>query len=177
MFTRPIKLSRSLIPLLALTLAAFLPAVSASAATPEELVDHCINRMMQTTQQTVDAIRTAGVEGIQKIESLDANDAPVPVMIRVAQMTIIRIETRANWGAGIVNMTANRCLHILADIEADPALGEIIHGARIQALRAIHTAAHRTRAAVRHALEAALEDEGTPEEIGGDGSLDPASPV
>ncbi len=165
MNTKSPTLSRALTPLIALVFAALIPAAAASAATPEDLTDRCVNRMMQTTQRTVDAIHAAGAKGIHKIERLDENDKPVPLMVRAANKANVGIEKREIKGDRKVNKTADKCLRILSNAEdVDPALAAIINGARAQAIEAIHTASINTHIAVNDALETALEDEETPDE-------------
>jgi len=163
MNTKSQTLSRALTPLIALVFAALIPAATASAATPEELTDRCVNRMMQTTQRTVDAIHAAGAKGIHKIERLDENDKPVPLMVRAAHKANIGIEKREIKGDRKVNKAADKCLRILSNADdVDPALAAMINGARADAIEAIHTAGVNTHIAVADALEAALEDEGEP---------------
>jgi hypothetical protein len=164
MNTKSPTLSRARTPLIALVFAALIPATTASAATPEELTERCVNRMVQTTQRTVEAIHQTGARGIHKIVALDENDKPVPVMVRAAHKTNVKIEKREIKGDRQINKAADRCIRILNNQEANPALAELIMGARAQAIAAIHTASINTHTAVQDALATALEDEETTDE-------------
>lgn len=172
------RLSRALVPFLALGLTALIPAATAAAApTPDEVVERCVNHLEHATQRTVEAIRAAAADGVQKIETLDANDKPPRVMIKAAKRASAKIEKRDRKGARVINKGADKCLRILAHIEAGPAFGLLVDGARARALEAIHTAAGNAHDRVRAALEAALEDEETPTDAGGGvAPLDPTSP-
>jgi len=157
-------LSRARTALVALSLAAMIPAATAAAAPPDELVDRCLNRIAQTTQRTADAIAGAGAVGVNKIETLDAEDKPVPVMRRVARRASLKIEKSEIQGARQVVQTSEKCLRVLSHHEADPALAAMIIAARAQSIEAIHTASVNAHGAVLAGLEAALEDEELPAE-------------
>lgn len=157
-------LSRARTALVALSLAAMIPAATAASAPPDELVDRCLNRIAQTTQRTVDAIAGAGAVGVNKIETLDAEDKPVPVMRRVARRASLKIEKSEIQGARQVVQTSEKCLRVLAHHEADPALAAMIIAARAQSIDTIHTASVNAHGAVLAALDAALEDEELPAE-------------
>ncbi|MCB9838485.1 MAG: hypothetical protein H6813_04035 [Phycisphaeraceae bacterium] len=143
--------------------AAILPAAAASAAvTPEELVDACLNRMMNATHLTVESINEAGDRGVNRIETLDENDQPVPVMRRAAVKANTQIEQREIKGDRTVNQAADKCIRILVRHDADPELIAMINGARAESVGAIHAASIAGHEAVRGALETALEDENIP---------------
>lgn len=170
-------LSRARTALIALSLAAMIPAATAAPATPDALVERCIGRMIETTQRTVDAIHTAGAVGVNKIESLDADDKPVPVMRRAARKAGIKIEQFESKGDRQVNQVADKCLRILDHGDANPELAAMIHNARNQSIDAIHTASVGAHEVVRAALHAALEDEDIPAaESNGDGADAPFDP-
>ncbi len=165
MNTKSPTLSRALTPLIALVFAALIPAAAASAATPEDLADRCINRITHVAQRSINAIHAAGAKGTHKIERLDENDKPVPIMVRTANKANIGVEKHEIKGDRKVNKTADKCLRILTNIDdADPALAALINGARAEAIEAIHTASVNTHIAVNDALEAALEDEEAPDD-------------
>lgn len=154
-------LSRALSPLIALVLfAALIPATAASAASPEELTDRCITRMMNVSQRAVEGINTAADKGVEKIVRLDENDRPALMMVRAANKMNIAIEKREIKSDRKVNKTADKCLRVLANIEnADPALADMVNSARLDAISAIHAASIDAHIKVNDALEAALEDE------------------
>lgn len=151
-------LSRALIPLLALT-AALLAASTASAASPEELTERCIDSIQQTTRHTIDAIGDAADRGVAKIEALDANDKPVPLLQRAAAKSNTRIEKLEIRGDRDINKTADRCIRLLARGEPNPALIAAINDARARAIVMIHDASIEAHQTVRATLETALEDE------------------
>ena len=156
------------VDLLALTLAALLPAATASAATPEKLVDRSVNRMMNTTERAVESIFVAAEKGVTRIGNLDENDKPVRVMVRVSDNAHIKIEKSEIKGVRKINKIADKTIRILDRADADPAFTQIINGSRAHSIDAIREASRAAHTRVREALAAALEDEDLPDD--GDGS-------
>jgi len=171
MRTNRTTLSRALVPMLALAIMALAPRSALAQPGPEEIADRCVNRIGSVAERAVEAIRIAAENGVEKIQTLDENDRPARVMIRVANKTNAKVEQLETGADRRVNTTADKCLRVLLAQDADPALRQMVASARAEAITMIHAASIRAHAAVHQALDEALDDE-APE----DGEDDLADP-
>lgn len=158
-------LSRARTALLAIT-TLLLAAPVASAASPEEFAQRCIDKIQLTTHHTTEAIGVAEDRGVQKIETLDSNDKPVPALRRAAAKSNVKIEKLEIKGDRAVNKTADRCIRILARGEPNPVLIAAVNDARALAIGSIHEASIEAHQMIRATLETALEDEEVDDEEG-----------
>ena len=134
-------------------------------------VQHCVEQIGTSAERTRNLLEARAAFAVQRIGNLDANDAPVPVMIataREAQGDLDEITDKdeiAGDGTRRINRIAFNCVQFLHSVDAPQQAIQIVLNARSAALASIEAKHRQSKRAVREALRDALEDEDLP---GGD---------
>ena len=143
-----------------------------SPPSPEQIAQVCIQRVANQTQAAGTLIAGNTATGVARIGILDGNDAPVPVLITVAQNTRQQSQFVGASTVSTVQQITRRCVVRLQAIDADPTLIESVVQARQQSQMALVTAVQTSAGAIGAALQDALKDEDLPGGDGDDGDGD-----
>lgn len=128
-------------------------------------VQHCVEQIGTSAERTRNLLQARAAFAVQRIGNLDANDAPVPVMIATAREAQGDLDELAGDGTRRINRIAFNCVQFLHSVDAPQQAIQIVLNARSAALASIEAKHRQSKRAVREALRDALEDEDLP---GGD---------
>lgn len=129
------------------------------------VVQQCVEQIATSAERTRNLLEARATFGVQRLGNLDANDAPVPVMIASARETLTDLDELASDGTRRINRIAFNCVQFLHSVNAPQEAIQIVLNARTAALASIEAKTRQSKRAVREALRDALEDEDLP---GGD---------
>ncbi|MCR9215777.1 MAG: hypothetical protein NXI14_01110 [bacterium] len=129
------------------------------------VVQHCVEQIGTSAERTRNLLEARAAFAVQRIGNLDANDAPVPVMIATAREAQGDLDELAGDGTRRINRIAFNCVQFLHSVDAPQQAIQIVLNARSAALASIEAKTRQSKRAVREALRDALEDEDLP---GGD---------
>lgn len=115
----------------------FATVAIAEGPTPAQVAQQCAQQIGQTAQNTIQVIQNRTQVGVARINHLDAEGAPAPVIFASAQASRLAINTAAHHGARSINQTAGFCLWVLDQMDAPPPPRQLVITARENALHAI----------------------------------------
>ncbi len=120
------------------------------------VAQQCVERVQTVTQQTVGAVIVAVHNGVDRIETLDANGAPDGALVAAGAAARERVNDRAQGGRLRVTHLTGHCLQVLEHLDAPPAVRLVVIHAREQAFEVIGNARQSGIGAINAALESAL---------------------
>ena len=126
------------------------------------IVQQCVEQIGTSAERTRNLLEARATFGVERIGNLDANDAPVPVMIAAARNATGDLDEIAGNGTRRINRIAFNCVKVLSDNGAPPQAIQIVLQARSAAIASIEAKQRQAKRAIRQALREALEDEEPP---------------
>lgn len=175
MFTHARSIVRSLfgaaisLPLVAAGVGASLafaqPAAAQEPGPIQMAVQQCVQQIGTSAERTRTLLEARAEFAVQRIATLDGNDAQPAQMIQVAREAKQDLEEIAADGTRRINRIAGHCLRFLNENNAPQHAIQIVLQARSAAITSIEAKHRMTQRQVRQALRTALDDEDHP---GGD---------
>ena len=127
---------------------------------PEQIVARAAQAYVNIAKVTPKRIRFRAELGVNLVDHLDANDAPVPVLLKAGEAARTGVNTVAMQGLGAIGAVTEGALQALQDAGGDAEDVEALASARAQAVGAIGASRQVGTRIINVNLAQALADEG-----------------
>ena len=138
------------------------PAAAQEPGPIQMAVQQCVQQIGESAERTRDLLEARAEFAVQRIGTLDANDAQPGQLIHVAREAQEDLQEIAAEGTRRINRIAGRCVRFLNENNAPQQAVQVVLQARSAAVASIDAKHRMAQRQVRQALRSALEDEDHP---------------